>query len=152
MRLSGHQVLITGGASGIGLALAREFARRDNRVTVCGRDQNKLDLVAKSSPEIGTIACDITTPEGLAVLEERFADPEKGVSILVNNAATGDAYCFARDRDAVEKFERELQTNLVAPARLIKCLLPALASHPEAAIVNMTSGFALCPSPAVPGY
>lgn len=152
MKLTGQHVFITGGASGIGLALAREFQNRGNKVTVCGRNEEKLRRAALELPGLKTLQWDITSKDNLEYLTDKLSRPSENVSILINNAAIGDAYCLRREPQATLKLEDELQTNLIAPIKLTGKLLPSLLNQPESAIVNITSGFALWPCPAVPGY
>lgn len=152
MRLTGHHIFITGGGSGIGLAMARAFLARGNRVTVCGRDGGKLEQAARENPGLATLVADIARPEGLALIAAELAGPLQSVSILVNNAAVGDAYCLRRDPAAVSRLEQDLATDLLGPIRLTGLFLPTLLRQPEAAVVNVTSGFALWPCAVVPGY
>ena len=152
MELAGHHVFITGGASGIGLALAREFLLRGNRVTVCGRDRAKLMRAAEQNPALETLRIDLCRDEDLRQIENDRDGSLQSVSILVNNAAIGDAYCLLRDPAAFAKMEAELTTNLMAPIRLTRILLPLLLARKNAAVVNVTSGFAAWPCATVPGY
>ena len=64
MKLSDNTVLITGGGSGIGLALAKAFAMRGNVVIVCGRNTKKLEAVHAENPAIDTFPCDIANDQG----------------------------------------------------------------------------------------
>lgn len=152
MKLVGHHVFITGGASGIGLALAREFQKSGNRVTVCGRDDEKLKRAVQENQGLEAIKVDITQDEGLRQIEKELEGRLRTVSILINNAAIGNAYCFLRDQDPVTKIEAELSTNLLSPIRLTRAFLPILLAHENAAVVNITSGFAAWPCSTLPGY
>ena len=152
MELADHHVFITGGASGIGLALAREFLKRGNRVTVCGRDFGKLIGAARDNPGLQTLQADLSRDEDLRKIEKEIDGSLKSVSILVNNAAIGEAYCLLRDQTAFIKMEAELTTNLLAPIRLTRIFLPVLLARNNAAVVNVTSGFAAWPCATVPGY
>ena len=62
MKITGNTVLITGGASGIGLSLAKVFLENINTVIVCGRNIHKLDQVKKQYPGIHTVQCDVSSP------------------------------------------------------------------------------------------
>ena len=152
MKLTGHHVFITGGASGIGLALAREFLKTGNRVTVCGRDAEKLQHVAQENPGLVSLQIDISEEKGLQKIEEELEGRLSDVSILINNAAIGDAYCLLRGQDSFTKIEEELTTNLLVPIRLTRLFLPILLAQENAAVVNMTSGYALWPCSTLPGY
>ena len=146
MQSSGHKVLITGGAKGIGLALARKFHSAGNDVTIVGRDRGALDSVAAELPGVETIRADITTPEGV----EAVADGAADTSVLVNNA--GVQYIGRFSELSVEEIDREVHTNLLAPLHLIRRFLPRLSRRPEAAIVNVTSILAIVPKESSPVY
>ena len=152
MELTDHHVFITGGASGIGLALARGFLKRGNRVTVCGRDPGKLMRAVRDNPGLRPLQADISRDEDLQKIEKEIDGNLKSVSILINNAAIGGAYCLLRDQAAFVKMEAELTTNLLAPIRLTRIFLPVLLARDNAAVVNVTSGFAAWPCATVPGY
>ena len=87
MKTSGNTVLITGGSSGIGLALAQRFLELNNQVIITGRDAQKLEAIRQKHPQMGIFAGDLTltaTQKALvAWLEANYAS----VNILVNNAA-----------------------------------------------------------------
>ena len=152
MELVGHHVFITGGASGIGLALAREFLKTGNRVTVWGRDTDKLERAVRDNPGLDSLKVDISQKGGLELITRELTGRLSSVSILVNNAAVGNAYCLLRDESPFEKIEAELLTNLLAPIRLTKIFLPVLLNQDHAAVVNVTSGYAVWPCTSLPGY
>src|SRR5690606_28982048 len=97
MKTTGNTVLITGGASGIGLALAREFIARGNVVLICGRDAARLERARSELPGLHTFACDIAEPAGrdalLACVRQRFPS----INVLVNNAAVAARLDFTAD-------------------------------------------------------
>lgn len=152
MQLNDQHVFITGGGSGIGLALAREFLARGNRVTICGRSAAKLQQAAVENPGLDFIVADISGEGGLRLIAEELSGRLGSVSILVNNAASGDAYCLRRDPEAFLRMEQELATDLLAPMRLTRLFLPQLKGRKNPAVVNITSGYALWPCPVLPGY
>jgi len=152
MELTGQHVFITGGGSGIGLALATALLQRGNRVTVCGRNPEKLLRAAQENPGLETLQVDLSREEGLQQIRTELDGALKSVSILVNNAAVGRAYSLLLDADAACDLEAELATNLMVPIRLTQMFLPVLMARDRAAVVNMTSGFAVWPSAVVPGY
>lgn len=145
MNLSGHTVLITGGGTGIGLALAKAFLDLRNTVIVCGRSAERLAAVGNKHPRIRTIQCDIRNKNDIEQVLEKTKRDFGGVSILINNAGIMYDYNFFRDDDTPGKIENEIGTNLLGPLRLTKMFLPLLMEQPEAAIVNVTSGLAIVP-------
>ena len=85
MRTSGQTVLITGGATGIGLALAEALLQEGSKVLICGRHEGKLREAQRLNPSLKTKICDITLEADRQALVE-WAVEEHGVNVLVNNA------------------------------------------------------------------
>jgi uncharacterized oxidoreductase len=146
MRASRHRVLITGGAKGIGLALARVFHANGNHVILAGRDAAALANAASELPGAQTVVADLSQASGCRMLIA--AAPE--ISVLVNNAGVQENGLFADASFA--SVDAEIHTNFVAPLHLIHGYLPALSRHDEAAIVNVTSLLALVPKQSAPVY
>lgn len=157
-------VLITGGGSGIGLALARKFYDAGNRVILVGRRAEKLAAAkaeleqARGGPpqpgqEIRVFAGDVTEPADIARLVETFPD----TNVLVNNAGIQHMYDITTEppADFAAKIEEEFRVNLIAPVLLTRAFWPQLIRHAgggSAAIVNVTSGLALAPKASAPTY
>jgi short-subunit dehydrogenase involved in D-alanine esterification of teichoic acids len=144
----GNTVLITGGSSGIGLALARKFLQENNTVIITGRNPQKLADVKKIFPDIITEVADLNDFNALQQLVNRYPN----VNILINNAGIQYNYEFINPEIKVELIETELRTNLIAPLQLIKLMLPHLLTKKEAAIVNVSSGLGLVPKQSAPVY
>lgn len=60
MKTKGNTIIITGGATGIGFALAQDFVKAGNRVIICGRRENRLKEAKRKLPQIETVICDVT--------------------------------------------------------------------------------------------
>lgn len=148
MNTSNNTVLITGGTSGIGLALAQKFLSEDNRVIVTGRDQEKLSRVQAELPKIIAHKADMSRLEDVEQLSRQFAD----VNVLINNAAVQYNYNFSDPTIPADVIIGELQTNLVGPLLLIKLMLPNLLKKQTAAIVNISSGLGIVPKQSAPVY
>jgi short-subunit dehydrogenase involved in D-alanine esterification of teichoic acids len=146
--VSGNTVLITGGSSGIGLALAKKFLQARNRVIVTGREPEKLAQVQAVFPQIVTEVADLENRAALQKLVTRY--PE--VNILINNAGVQYNYEFVDAEIPIETIETELRINLIAPLQLTKLMLPQLTQKPKAAIVNISSGLGLIPKQIAPVY
>ena len=86
MRTSNHTVLITGGASGIGLALARRFVNAGSTVIVCGRREGKLREAKNKDGRLNTLVADSSTSAGRAALVEAALRHFPGLNVLVDNA------------------------------------------------------------------
>ncbi len=108
MQLSNNIVLITGGSSGIGLALARAFLELQNTVIVCGRSMEKLEFVRKEYPGIHTIQCDITNDDDIQQMFDKIRTEFNGLNILINNAGIQYNYDFYEDNDALKKIDDEI--------------------------------------------
>ncbi len=152
MNLTDKRILVTGGGSGIGLALAEALVVRGCRVAICGRSADKLQDAVRRVPLLRSQVCDVRQLEEIAALDRQLQQAWGGIDMLVNNAGVADAYSVLHATHWLAQAEREIETNLLGPLRLTNQFLPQLLSRPEAAIVNVTSGLALAPSPATPGY
>ncbi|HET9018325.1 MAG TPA: SDR family NAD(P)-dependent oxidoreductase [Acetobacteraceae bacterium] len=151
MRANGNTVLITGGASGIGLALAELFLAAGNSVVVCGRDPAKLDRACARLPGLAAIRAYLTDPAARAALAHDIRQRFPALNVLVNNAGSVQV-CDLTDPSHVEVLEREVAVNLLAPVALTSLLLPMLRQRPGAAIVNITSGYVFLPSARTAPY
>lgn len=154
MKLTDHAVLVTGGATGIGLALARALAERGNRVAVCGRRPEALAAAAGAVPSLAAIRCDLGDPAGLPRLLDEARERLGGLSMLVNNAGIQLHCDFAREPAGriLEQVDAEIAVNLAALAKVTALALPLLREAPEAAIVNVSSGLGLVPKRSAPMY
>lgn len=152
MKTTGNTVLITGGGTGIGLALAEELVRRENRVIICGRRRELLRAAKKRAPELHTRVCDVSRAASRRALVRWLADEFPGLNVLVNNAGIQRIVEFGKGERDLESADEEVATNLTAPLHLAAMLIPRLARKKEAAIVNISSGLAFTPLAIVPVY
>lgn len=148
MEATQQTVLITGGTSGIGLALARTFLDAGNRVIVTGRDADKLAALRAAHPEVVAESVDMTDRTAL----DRLAADHPETTILINNAGVQYAYELADPNVPLERIDQELQTNLVGPIYLTRRMLPLLCAKSRAAIVNVSSSLAFVPKQSAPVY
>jgi uncharacterized oxidoreductase len=151
MNLSNNTILITGGATGIGLALAEEFLSRGNEVIICGRREEKLRGAKEKNPKLHTFVCDLSkADERIACTNSVIRDfPE--LNVLINNAGIQQYLKFLNDIPE-EKIENEIATNLTAPIHLSSLFIPHFLKKSEAAIMNVTSGLAFVPIANSPVY
>ena len=152
MKTTGNTILITGGATGIGLALTEAFVRASNKVLICGRRQAKLNEARKRLPQILTRSCDLSKIEDRESLYSWIKDYHPDLNILINNAGISKSIDFTIGTAELLKGEDEIEVNLVAPIHLSACFTPLLAEKIEAAIVNVTSGLGFIPLAGVPLY
>ena len=147
-----HTVLITGGGSGIGLALAANLLRRGHRVIACGRDDGKLRAAKEHLSGLETIAADVASAASRASLLEWLNRHAPDLSMLINNAGIQNHLDLRSSDVATHRIEAEIAINLNAPILLTLAALPILRKSPNATIVNVTSALAFCPLAEVPVY
>lgn len=156
MNLAGKRVLITGGSSGIGLALAQAFLDRGAKVAITGRRAQAIDSAlqslrsASAEAEAHGIAADVATPEGRAETLTRAVAALGGLDILVNNAGA----VRAGRLEAIPEAEllAMIEVDLVAPILLTRSALPALRASGDAMVINISSGIALVGAPFYATY
>lgn len=151
MKMSGNTILMTGGGSGIGEALAHRFHDQGNDVIIAGRRAEALQQAAQGRERISTMTLDV----GDAVDIERFAgevvERFPKLNVLFNNAGIMRFEQLGRRRDLTDA-EATVTTNLLGPIRLTNALTDHLQRQPDAAIVNVTSGLAFVPLVVTPTY
>jgi uncharacterized oxidoreductase len=151
MRLASHKVLITGGASGIGLALAERFLKAGSEVALCGRRADKLEDARARHPGIRTFVCDVGQAADRVALLDRATKELPGLDVLVNNAGIQRRVKLAESGDW-EAMREEIAINLEAPVHLATLFIPHLLQQERPAIVNVTSGLSFAPLAGVPVY
>lgn len=151
MKLSGNTILITGGGSGIGEALAHRFHDLGNTVIVAGRRAEALADAVAGRPNMVAMAIDVDSADGVADFARRVIAGHPALNVLINNAGIMRYEDIAARRDLGDA-EAQITTNLLGPIRLIDALVGHLATQPDAAIVNVTSGLAFVPLAATATY
>ena len=152
MKLSNNTVLITGGASGIGFALAEALIELNNTVIICGRDREKLNAAGEQLPQLTTYVCDITQSRDLTQMQAQLSVRFPKLNILINNAGLQQSLDFSGNRVDEPRIELEIETNLTAHIKLTNRLLPVLTSQEESAIIFIGSALARVPKHSTPIY
>ncbi len=152
MKITGNSVLITGGATGIGLALAAALLKAGNEVLICGRTASKLEEARIKLPQLRTVTCDIAGEEGRKYLFDWVTTNFGNVNILVNNAGIQKVIDFSKGPAQLLEGENEIDVNLNAPIYLSARFIPLLLKRKEAAIVNVSSQLAFAPLAFIPVY
>lgn len=152
MDIYNNTVLITGGSSGIGLELAQRLLEKNNKVIVCGRSKQKLEQAKELYPELETVQCDLSDEKQCMELADWIHKNHPDLNILINNAALVHNTPFLKTNNILEKLKLEVDTNLIAPIRLIKHLLPVLEKNENPTIVNITTGLVYVPRADYPFY
>lgn len=152
MTLSGNTILITGGTSGLGFEMAKQFIEKGNKVIVCSRSEEKLDEAKRLLPQIITFQCDISQESERLNLIQWITGNHAQLNMLINNAAITHNMNFSADNQSYEKCMAEINTNLIAPIHLAKLFIPILSRNSNAAIVNITTGLVYVPRTIYPFY
>lgn len=152
MKISGNTVLITGGGSGIGLALAEKLLERKNKVIICGRRKGPLKAAQTRMRAIHFRVCDISKARSRQTLVDWVLSEFKQLNVLVNNAGIQRQVDLLKGTRDLPQADDEIATNLIAPIHLSAQLLPHLKRKKSAAIINISSGLAFTPIAGVPVY
>lgn len=152
MKLSKQRVLITGGSSGIGLALAKKFLENDNTVIVTGREATKLENIKSSHPQIHTFQSDVTDDADVRILTDDIQEKFGGIDMLINNAGIMNLVDAGNERNDLNKQMQEIEINYNSPIRVLHYFLPQLKESRNAVLVNVSSGLAYVPFAQAPVY
>ncbi|HEU0221296.1 MAG TPA: SDR family oxidoreductase [Paracoccaceae bacterium] len=140
--LQGKIAVITGGSTGIGLGLARAFAREGAHVLIGARDGARAEAAARGiAAEFGVTAaacaCDVATALGCAALATAAGERFGGADILVNNAGTGSNETILEAPD--EKWQAYWDLHVMAAVRLARLIAPMMIARGGGAILNNAS-------------
>lgn len=152
MELSGHTVLVTGGGSGIGLAIARRFLDAGSEVIICGRREATLQRAQEQMPGLHILQGDVETTQGREALIDQVIQDFPAFDVLVNNAGLQRRRRFGEDDAPWDERQQEIAINFEAPVQLCSLVLDHFRRQPCAAIINVTSGLAFVPGLFAPVY
>jgi uncharacterized oxidoreductase len=152
MEISGNTVLITGGATGIGYAMAESFLEAGNEVIICGRREERLLEAQKKHPDLHIKICNVAEEADRRTLVEWITTNFSNLNILVNNAGVQRDIDFTKGIDEFLAGENEIKINLEAPIVLSGLFIPYLTGKKEAAIINVSSGLGFVPAARMPVY
>lgn len=141
MNLSNNKILITGGASGIGLGLTQRFIQEGNTVIICGRRESVLQEVADQHPGVITRVCDLESEADRLDLYNWVAQNHPDLNVLVNNAGIQN-WVKPTDEGFFSKASQEVAINILAPLHLTELFLQLKSVN---TIMNVTSGLAFIP-------
>lgn len=152
MNLSGNTILITGGGSGIGKALAEQFHALDNQVIITGRRKAALDETTAAHPGMRSYVLDVEDPAAIHALAAQVATDFPKLNVIVNNAGIMKAENLQAQPDDLADAVAIVTTNLLGPIRLTQAFLPQLKRQPRATIMTVSSGLAFVPLTMTPTY
>ena len=151
MKSTDNTILITGGASGIGLGLALRFHEAGNKVIIAGRRKELLETVAAEHSGIEAIVLDVADPASIASAYDTVTREHPDLNVLVNMAGIMQPENL-RDPSFLSTAESTITTNLLGPIRMLAAFVPFLTRQSEATIINVSSGLAFVPLPITPTY
>ena len=129
MKLTEQRVLITGGSSGIGLALAHKFSNQQNTVIITGRDLTKLEGIKASYPQIHIFQSDVSKDADIRILAETIQEGFGGIDILINNAGIMNLVDAGNELNDLSRQMQEIEINYNSPIRVLHYFLPQLKNE-----------------------
>jgi uncharacterized oxidoreductase len=150
MQITGNTILITGGGSGIGRALAEAFHAEGNQVVIAGRRKELLDETTAANPGMKSAIFDIGNGSTIPSFADKLKADFPTLNVVIHNAGIMRPESL-RD-GAVADAEATIATNLLGPIRLTAALLPLLLKQPHATIMTVSSGLAFVPMATTPSY
>ena len=148
MKISNNKILITGGASGIGLGLTQRFIEEGNDVIICGRREELLQKVADQFPGVITRTCDLSIEQERIALFAWVSKEHPDLNVLINNAGI-QQWMSITDDDFFSRSHEEIVTNIEAPVHLSQLFIQLKSLE---TIINVTSGLSFVPLTKTPVY
>jgi uncharacterized oxidoreductase len=152
MRLTGNTILITGGTSGIGRALAEVFHQRGNQVIIAGRRQALLNEITAAHPGMHGMQLDVEDSRAVDALAARVRGRFPKLNVLINNAGISKREDLTADAIDLSAARSMIHTNIVGVLHLTAALLPSLKRQPHSTVITTTSGLAFVPLSSFPTY
>lgn len=152
MHITGNTILITGGGTGIGRALAEALHARGNKVVVAGRRRAALDSVTAANHGVDAIELDVADERSIETAAARIVSEHPALNVVIHNAGVMRAEDLTADDYDAADAEATIATNLLGPIRLTAALLPQLRSRERATIMTVSSGLAFVPLAFTPTY
>jgi uncharacterized oxidoreductase len=150
MQVSGNTILITGGGSGIGRALAEAFHGLGNQVIIAGRRRQVLEETIAANPGMKSAVFDIENADAIRSFAAQLTKNYPDLNAVIHNAG------IMRPEDlkagGMADAEAVITINLLGPMRLTAALLPQLLAKPPATIMTVSSGLAFVPMALTPSY
>ena len=140
--MTGPLALVTGASAGIGEAMARRLATGGYDLVIVARGRARLqalarDLESQHGVAVEVLAADLTDPSDLAIVEERAADRDRPIDVLVNNAGFGTVGAFGDM--SVDREANEIALNVTALVRITHAALGPMRERGSGRILNVSS-------------
>ena len=152
MNITGNTLLITGGGTGIGRALAEALHARGNQIIITGRREDVLKATAAANPGMAWATLDMQDAAAVAAFGAQVVKDHPALNAVILNAGIMKAEDMKAQPFDLTAAEATIATNLLGPIRLTAALLPHLTAQPAATVMTVTSGLAFIPLTATPTY
>jgi uncharacterized oxidoreductase len=152
MKTNGNTILITGGGSGIGRALAEAFHKLGNQVIIAARGKKSLDETIAANPGMKSVTLDVSDPKSIQSFAAEVTKDFPTLNVIINNAGIMKPENLLEAPNYLSDAEAIVTTNLLGPIRLTAALLPTLRKQPRATIMTVSSGLAFVPLAMTPTY
>lgn len=152
MQLTSNTILITGGTSGIGRALAEAFHRRGNQVIIAGRRQTLLDEITSANRGMRGMQLDVQDAAAVDTFAAEIRKRLPELNVLINNAGISRREDLTAGQYDISVARSIIQTNIMSVLHLTSALLPILKQQPRSTIMTTTSGLAFVPFAPFPTY
>jgi uncharacterized oxidoreductase len=150
MHITGNTILITGGGSGIGRALAEAFHSKGNKVIIAGRRKSRLDEVIAANSGMKAIVFDINSKDSIQALAEQLNRDYPQLNTVIHNAGIMIPEILLEGQ--LQNAEAMITTNLLGPIRLSAALIPLLIKQASSTLITVSSGLAFVPLAMTPTY
>jgi uncharacterized oxidoreductase len=152
MRPTGNTILITGGTSGIGRALAEAFHQRGNQVIIAGRRQDMLDEITAANPGMQGMQLDVEQEHSIDAFAARICERFSNLNVLINNAGISRRENFTTGNTDISVSRSIIMTNIVGVLEMTAAFLPRLMRQPSSTIITTSSGLGFVPFAPFPTY
>ena len=152
MNLNENTVLITGGSSGIGFEMAKEFIAAKNKVIITGRNMDRLEKAKQKLGDVSIIQSDVSNPESIKELYKQVSKEFPDLNVLVNNAGVMFTINLQDHNLSADELTKEFDINVKGTIWMNDAFLPLLKKNKNAATVTVSSGLAFVPLPISPVY
>ncbi|WP_448952447.1 SDR family oxidoreductase [Labrys neptuniae] len=152
MKMTGNTILVTGGTSGIGRALAEAFHDRGNRVIITGRRPALLKEIAANRPGLVAMPLDLVDPASLARLMREVGACFPELNVLIANAGMSRTEDMTAPGWNVATAQSIIDTNIMGVLHVTAAFLPILKTRPNATIMATSSNLAFIPRADFPAY
>ena len=144
MKIAGKHIVITGGASGIGLELVRQLYE-DNEISVIARPSSRLEKLGSDFDQVKIYEADLANLQSVEAAADLLVKSDQKIDILINNAAVQYTPQYLDDDFRFETIKREIEINFTSVCTLIYLLMPNLLQNGPSVILNINSGLGLVP-------